>query len=337
MRAKELEEEKIKVGLLSREELTRAARGGELISVMLEEWMAYMVGLGRTEFYASYRCRRVELAAEGCGWRTLRDMSRARAERWLAGLGCSAAVWNMAAGALVGFGKWLVRKEMLVENVFYGLAHKKKLPVWRRRVITAEEFGGLVEAARGMGVAGRERAVAYMVAVGTGLRWSEICSLRVGDFREKDRRAVLVVDPANEKARRGAVVVVPRGIAEELRGLARERKIESLDGQALLFTMLKRKGVPDFDRDLKRAGVKKVDENGEKLDIHGLRHAFATRLARSGATAKVAQDMMRHTTLAMTLGIYTHASEEEKVRAADAAYDGYYNSNRETGSKEDTA
>ncbi|HEY3325057.1 MAG TPA: site-specific integrase [Planctomycetota bacterium] len=59
----------------------------------------------------------------------------------------------------------------------------------------------------------------------------------------------------------------------------------------------------------------KRDASGRTLDLHALRHTHGTRLVASGADIKTVQALMRHSTPAMTLGIYVHA---DKGRMADA-------------------
>ena len=41
-------------------------------------------------------------------------------------------------------------------------------------------------------------------------------------------------------------------------------------------------------------------------DFHALRHTYISRIVRSGATAKAAQALARHSTVTLTLGRYAH-------------------------------
>ena len=60
-----------------------------------------------------------------------------------------------------------------------------------------------------------------------------------------------------------------------------------------------------FDRDLKLAGIPKRDDRGRTLDVHALRHTFATWLSASGVTPRTAQAALRHSTLDLTMQVYT--------------------------------
>lgn len=58
---------------------------------------------------------------------------------------------------------------------------------------------------------------------------------------------------------------------------------------------------------LKRAGI-----TGKIIGWHNFRHSFATNLRAMGVDVKVAQEMLRHANLRMTLEIYTHISSKQK-------------------------
>ena len=64
---------------------------------------------------------------------------------------------------------------------------------------------------------------------------------------------------------------------------------------------------------LKRAGP--ADEG---FTIHSLRHTFATALAEKGVHPSIAQKMLSHSDVRMTLSIYTHATEGMQDAATEA-------------------
>ena len=75
--------------------------------------------------------------------------------------------------------------------------------------------------------------------------------------------------------------------------------------------------VKIFDRDLVMAGlarrvlvdgkwrIDKRDERGRTLDIHALRHTFGTLLSTGGVAPRTAQAAMRHSTIDLTMNVYT--------------------------------
>jgi len=60
-----------------------------------------------------------------------------------------------------------------------------------------------------------------------------------------------------------------------------------------------------FDRDLAAAGIAKRDEVRRTLDVHALRHTFGTHLSKNGVAPRTAQAAMRHSSLDLTMNVYT--------------------------------
>ena len=57
--------------------------------------------------------------------------------------------------------------------------------------------------------------------------------------------------------------------------------------------------------DLKAAGIAYRDDHGRVFDFHALRGQFATSLARAGFRFRVAQQLMRHSKVDLTMSVYT--------------------------------
>jgi len=53
-----------------------------------------------------------------------------------------------------------------------------------------------------------------------------------------------------------------------------------------------------------------------KIGWHSLRHSFATALDVAGARMKVAQELMRHSSITTTMDVYTGAVERDKKETA---------------------
>jgi integrase len=70
-----------------------------------------------------------------------------------------------------------------------------------------------------------------------------------------------------------------------------------------------------FKKDRKATGIEEKDARGRYADIHSLRHTFAILLARSNVHPKVAQTLLRHSDIRMTMAIYTHVDHEEQAKA----------------------
>ncbi len=70
-----------------------------------------------------------------------------------------------------------------------------------------------------------------------------------------------------------------------------------------------------FNLDLAAAGISKRDAQERTVDVHSLRHTFATLLARNGVSPSVAQKLMRHSDIRLTMNTYTHLDLADTANA----------------------
>jgi integrase len=66
-----------------------------------------------------------------------------------------------------------------------------------------------------------------------------------------------------------------------------------------------------LDKLVKAAGLARVN-------VHALRHTYATRMLEAGVPPKVVQELLGHSTIAQTMDTYMHVMPELKHAAADA-------------------
>lgn len=147
---------------------------------------------------------------------------------------------------------------------------------------------------------GRERSLVYHMALFTGLRRGELASLTLGSLDLE--RGYVVIEAQDEKARRGATIPLNANLLAELK-----RWIAS-EGLTCASDKLFNVPVKIFKRlncDLAVAGIPKIDERERSLDFHALRHSFGTMLSTSGVTPRVAQAAMRHSSIELTMQLYT--------------------------------
>lgn len=60
-----------------------------------------------------------------------------------------------------------------------------------------------------------------------------------------------------------------------------------------------------------------------RVRLHDLRHSHATQLLLAGVHPKAAQERLGHTTISVTLGLYSHVSatmQEDALAKLDAAF-----------------
>jgi len=181
---------------------------------------------------------------------------------------------------------------------------------------------------------GRERALIYRTMILTGLRKGELASLTIGQVEMDAPRPFLELLAKDEKAGRGAklplrcdlVVDLRRHLAEKLATEQKEARRRGhpvplrLGGNSPLFGV-PRDFIKVFDRDLAAAGISKRDDRNRTVDLHALRHTFGTHLSKAGVAPRTAQAAMRHSSLELTMNVYTDPRLLDVAAAVDALPD----------------
>ena len=147
---------------------------------------------------------------------------------------------------------------------------------------------------------GYERALIYKTAILTGLRFNELQTLLVSDVSFGDVPFVKL-QRNNEKNRKGSTVALRSDLAVDLKKWCQAKAKNDLVFYvpAGLLRIL--------DRDLKSAGIPKIDSEGFVVHVHALRHSFGTHLSVAGVSPRVAQAAMRHSNISLTMNTYTDA------------------------------
>ena len=192
---------------------------------------------------------------------------------------------------------------------------------------------------------GRERALIYKTMIYTGLRKGEMASLTVSAVHLDAKSPHAELAAKNAKSGRGARIPIRVDLADELRSflankLADFQRNTLADGRTgfphELPTDMKLFNVPRdfikiFDRDLVAAGIArevtdpngrtridKTDGQGRPVDIHCLRHTFATMLSQAGVAPRMAQELLRHSDIRLTMNGYTHLQLVDTAGAVEA-------------------
>jgi integrase len=156
---------------------------------------------------------------------------------------------------------------------------------------------------------GRCRALVYKFMMLTGLRRSEAALVTVGALCLDEDAPYVHVEGKRAKSGRAATLPLRSDLAEDLRKHV-ARLAEAHRGEAPpdmpLFDIDWRNLLRTFNLDLASAGIPKRDAQGRTVDVHSLRHTFSTLLARNGVSPGVAQKLMRHSDIRLTMNTYTH-------------------------------
>ena len=199
-------------------------------------------------------------------------------------------------------------------------------------VLTADEAARLLEAIKHSRV-----YWPTMLALATGMRRGEICALRWRSV-DFDRGTVHVIESLEQtregirfkppKSGRTRAVTLPAFAAAELRRLkvAQAQELLSLGLRQTAEALVSGRadGQPhrplsltyEFARLIRR--VKDVP----RVRFHDLRHRHATVLLTAGVHPKVAQERLGHSSISVTLDLYSHIvgslQDEAALRVDDA-------------------
>jgi len=204
--------------------------------------------------------------------------------------------------ALRGFYRWLVRERRIEADPsadLEGPRRVKEVP----RTLTEEEIGRLLEACGGPRDLDRRDRALLEIAYGTGLRVSELVGLgnEEVDLRENWVRV-------RGKGRKERVVPLGQPARNALRAYFHQVRPQLLGERRDPGTIfLNARGGPltrmGFWLILRRR-ARQAGLNLRAVHPHVLRHSFATHLLQRGASLRVIQELLGHSSLSTT-EIYT--------------------------------
>lgn len=158
----------------------------------------------------------------------------------------------------------------------------------------------------------------------TGARFGETVAATWADFSESS--ATLTLRASTTKSKRERRIPLRRILAAEI---ARLRLVHHevlgripnasdhifLSPRGLPWTKNRRIALNRLYAILDRAGIPRIDERGEKVDVHALRYTCASRFARHGVGLVQAQKILGHSDPKLTAAIYTQLDADD-LRAA---------------------
>jgi integrase len=349
-RAAESEAAKVRAGVIDVKCEARRRHAARPLADHLADWHAHLLAEGHTSKHAGLsleRVRRVVSLIKGTALaeiapsrRTkhaaraafasrvealmrsarLADLDRDRTQNALATLrdsGLSLQSANHHRAAIRAFVRWAWLDGRTAENPLVALAGYNVAEDRRhdRRTLALDELHLLIDAAH-KGPAYREmtgpaRALCYRLAVATGLRFSEIASIKPGSFALASDRPSVTVAAAYTKNGEPATLPLPADLVADLAGL-----VATIPAEAPVFP-LPDKGAAMLKADLVAAGIPYRDVAGRVFDFHALRCQCATLADAAGVSPRVVQRLMRHSTLELT-GRYTRPRDADLEKAADA-------------------
>ncbi|MDE2508728.1 MAG: tyrosine-type recombinase/integrase [Planctomycetota bacterium] len=233
----------------------------------------------------------------------LSDLTLSRVQNALATLraeGRSLQTLNHYRAALRSFVLWAQKDGRLRDDPLIGLEGFNVETDRRhdRRTLSLDELRRLVAVAhRGPDfreMTGPMRALCYRLAVSSGLRYAEIASTTPESF-DLGVNPSVTVRAGYTKNGQPATLPIPPDVASDLRTFLPSRR----SGQPA-FPLPKGLGAEMLRSDLERAGIPYRDDAGRVIDFHALRCQCATLADQAGASPRVVQRLMRHSSFDMT-------------------------------------
>lgn len=293
----------------------------DLISSVLTRYRAHRALAGckpRTLREDDLSLRRV---ARECAWLTMADVEprslrkylerlreEGRTHKWLRNTLSTVSVWAAWAQA-----EGLLHANP-ADSIKLGKAREAKRQ--RMRPFTPAEVEALVVEARRDEASARprirvHRSTVYLVMFATGGRHSEVSGPRAIRWRNVtlEGDAAIDFDASVAKAEAGRVPLLGPAL-DALRAWRRAcEAIGAADPDDLVFPVQPVHRV--LHADMREAGVvRRCPETGRSSGFHSFRHGFATHLAARGVAPAVAQRLLRHRDVGLTMSVYTQLSDQ---------------------------
>jgi integrase len=213
------------------------------------------------------------------------------------------------ARAIKSFSRWLWKDGRIRDDALAHMSLPEVADKMVRRALESEEAALLLSIAPSQptaaGMTGEDRSIMYAIALGTGYRISEILSLTPESFDLAGDPPTITCRAEHTKNRKLAVQPILPELAELLRPWLARRPA----GVPVLKIRPDR-AAGILRQDLAAAGV----EEAEAYDFHALRHTYVTLIIKGGATARVAQELARHSDPRLTMNIYTHLTVTDTAK-----------------------
>ena len=284
------------------------------------DWRLSIEANERSPQHVNESIQKVAMVISDCGFITPSDINGEKIENWRTNFknkGKSSNFVNSYLMSFKAFILWMSRNSRISSNPIKHLRplqeHDDKKRT--RRSLTEKEINKLITATinakKFNGLTGYERSLVYRIALGTGLRYNEIYTLKRNDITFGDEPCV-TVRAVNAKNKKSESIPLNTELATELKQYYSDNlampQIKVFSG---MWTDV---GAKMLRQDLAIAGIEPETEDGI-VDFHSLRHTFGTLLALSGVLPQEAQKLMRHSDINLTMNIYTHLRYADKAKA----------------------
>jgi integrase len=266
-----------------------------------------------------YRHQLKNVIAPRWGTYRLKDVKPVAIESWLGGLPVAPGTKAKTKGVLSVLFQHAMRYEWALSNPIR-LVRQSAMPLEEEVVLTPVEVGALLQELRD------PFYTLILLACVTGLRRGELFGLKWEDvdFNHAEISVVRSVVDQVEGPPKTLTSRRPIPMSSELASaLSKWRNQASYsDPKDWVFSSPQALGKRPYwpDAVLKRHVLPAAERAGieKRIGWHSFRRTLATLLQSSGASVKTTQELLRHSSPVMTLGIYAKAVTADKRNAQDA-------------------
>ena len=321
----------------------------------IEDYRRFLASKGNTPKHVESTLRYIEIVCQRTNAKQVSDLNGAAVLQVVGELrnrgiskrtqdGAGPRTANAYLTAIKGFSRWLWRERRTPVDALATLPRFNEETDRRhvRRELTPDEAVYLLGFVEGYttkfhNMPGPVRAIAYRLALGSGLRAGELRSLTPAHFDLDADPATVTVDAAYSKRRRLDVQPIRQDLAELLRpwlaGYGRDdHPLANMpDNTARMLQQdlaaARRKWIDDAPTDAERQQRERSDflayqdADGRVVDFHATRHTYISGIVAGGASVKTCQELARHSTPTLTIGRYSHARLHDLTAALDALPD----------------
>lgn len=189
---------------------------------------------------------------------------------------------------------------VLEKDISYRKLPNAKIGYRRPVVVSQEEFSKIYETSKNT----RDKCF-LLLAFGSGLRVSEIASLKVENIDSKNMKIKQIGKGDKER-----ITVLPEQTLVKLREYCKEEKITKENKQIFLNKERKPIAASTVSYRIKELS----DKSGVKKSAHKLRGGFATEMLRAGVELIVVQALMGHTSPETTSRYAEVVRPEDKIK-----------------------
>ena len=330
---------------------SQRAEGARPLSHHLKDWTRSLAAKGTTK-NAEQKYSHVKRVFNDCGFKSFKDISASKVELSISqltkltsrtingkpdhddtGNPLSQRTKFHILRSCKQFCKWSKADGRTSTNPLEHLQPGKVTDTRERAAFNIEEITALLSftetAPKRHNLTGYERSLLYLSALETGLRAGELRSLVKKDFDFNNNTVTL----SGQYTKNGQEAEIPlkQGTADRLKELL---KCKMPTARVFNLHNSSKTGKMIYE-DMQEARIKWLADNPDrtdsdflnveidtgKRDFHALRHTFATMLAATGTHPKTMQKLLRHSTVDLTMNIYTHSLREKESTAINALPD----------------